>query len=327
MAVKISVVIPVFNPGSHIDDCIRSRAAAVAANRRATKRSSSTTAQRTGRASGSTRWLPSTPTSRSAHIPNSGWPGRPRNIGHRHRVRRVHLLRRQRRLAGPDKALERLYDFAVENGSDIVVGKVVGHRRMMPKEIFRNSKARAVLGEDPLLTLLTPHKLFRKAMLDEHGIRFPEGPRRLEDHLFVMKAYFAAETISILADYPVYHWVRRIDETNASGNRFDPKGYFHNVREVLDVVEADAPSPVSCATGCSPTGTPASPSVALAPERCWPIPGLPARALRRDSHLGAGAVSAQPGPVPAAQLPAPVSPAAGRVLWWDWRRSPAPSAA
>ena len=115
----------------------------------------------------------------------------------------------------------------------------MGHRRGTPKEIFRNSKERAVLGEEALLRLLTPHKLFRKAMLDEHGIRFPEGRRRLEDHLFVMKTYFAAETISILADYPVCHWVRRDDDTNASANRFDPKGYFHNVREVLDVVEAN----------------------------------------------------------------------------------------
>jgi poly(ribitol-phosphate) beta-N-acetylglucosaminyltransferase len=237
MAVKISVVVPVYNPGSHIDDCIRS----VLQQSLPTEEYEAIFVD-----DGSTDETPARLDTLAAehshikvfHIPNSGWPGRPRNVGIDNAQGEFVYFVDNDDWLGP-KALERLYDFAVANGSDVVVGKVVGHRRAMPKEIFRVSKKRAVLGEDPLLTLLTPHKLFRKAMLDEHGIRFPEGRRRLEDHLFVMKAYFAAETISILADYPVYHWVRRHDDTNASGSRFDPKGYFQNVREVLDVVEAN----------------------------------------------------------------------------------------
>ncbi len=51
-------------------------------------------------------------------------------------------------------------------------------------------------------------------------------------------AYFAAERISVLADRPVYHWVRREEAPGASYERFDPAGYFDNVREVLDLVEA-----------------------------------------------------------------------------------------
>ncbi|MBX5469670.1 MAG: hypothetical protein IRZ21_07210, partial [Thermoleophilaceae bacterium] len=83
---------------------------------------------------------------------------------------------------------------------------------------------------------LSPHKLFRRAFLEEHGIRFPEGRRRLEDHVFVTHAYFHARRISVLADYPCYHWmVRRRD--NASLRPFDPAGYYGNLREVLDVVD------------------------------------------------------------------------------------------
>src|SRR3712207_7686009 len=46
------------------------------------------------------------------------------------------------------------------------------------------------------LWLLSPHKLFRRTLLDENGIRFPEGRRRLEDHPFVMHAYFHARSRS-----------------------------------------------------------------------------------------------------------------------------------
>jgi len=89
-----------------------------------------------------------------------------------------------------------------------------------------------------LLSLLTPHKLFRRRLLDEHGLRFPEGRRRLEDHMFVVPAYFAAERISVLADRPVYHWARREEKDTASSQRFDAAAYFANVREVLDLVES-----------------------------------------------------------------------------------------
>ncbi|NHC15161.1 glycosyltransferase family 2 protein [Motilibacter deserti] len=237
MSVKVSVVVPVYNPGSHIDDCIRS----LLEQSLPTDEYEAIFVD-----DGSTDETPARLDALAAehdhvrvfHIPNSGWPGRPRNVGiDNARGEFVYFVDNDDWL-GPE-ALERLYAYAVEHGSDVVIGKLVGHRRGIPKEIFRRSKPKAVLGQDPLLTLLTPHKLFRKAMLDKHEIRFPEGRRRLEDHLFVMKAYFAADTISILADYPVYHWVRRDDDTNASVNRFDPKGYFDNVREVLDVVVAN----------------------------------------------------------------------------------------
>ena len=54
-------------------------------------------------------------------------------------------------------------------------------------------------------------------------------------------AYFAAERISVLADRPVYHWIRREEQDNASYRRFDAQAYFANLREVLGVVEANTP--------------------------------------------------------------------------------------
>ncbi|MBW3652653.1 MAG: glycosyltransferase, partial [Actinobacteria bacterium] len=118
------------------------------------------------------------------HIPNSGWPGRPRNIGiDMARGEFVFFVDNDDWL-GPE-ALERLYGYATRLGSDIVMGKVVGHgTQRVPRGIFRRNEEDVDLEWRPLLYLLSPHKLFRRSFLEEHRLRFPEGRRRLEDHVF-----------------------------------------------------------------------------------------------------------------------------------------------
>jgi hypothetical protein len=136
---------------------------------------------------------------------------------------------------GPE-ALERLVAMAEADRADIVLGKVVGHGKYVPPSIFRRNLHAVSMRDAPLVSLLSPHKLFRRSFLEEHGLRFPEGRRRLEDHVFVLRAYFLTERISVLADYPCYHWVRRGDE-NASSGAWDPVMYYAAVREVLDIVD------------------------------------------------------------------------------------------
>ena len=58
---------------------------------------------------------------------------------------------------------------------------------------------------------LGPTKLFRRALLDRHDIRFPEGWRLMEDQVFTLRAYFRAEVVSILADHTCYFFHRRAD--------------------------------------------------------------------------------------------------------------------
>ena len=121
--------------------------------------------------------------------------------------------------------------------ADIVIGKVVGEGKFVARSVFKRDRQDVTLEWAPLVRLLTPHKLFRKSLLDEHGIRFPEGRRRLEDHVFTMHAYFHARSISVLAGYPCYHWVLRETEDNASYEELEPVGYYENVREVLDLID------------------------------------------------------------------------------------------
>jgi glycosyltransferase involved in cell wall biosynthesis len=143
----------------------------------------------------------------------------------------------------PD-ALGRLYAAATEHAADIVIGKVVGHGGRRTPNLSAVDRHGLDVADVPL-GLLTPHKLFRRSMLEQHGIRFPEGEQRLEDHLFVVPAFFAAARISVLVSRPVYHWVLREDRENASYRLPAPDAHLQAVRELLDIVDARTePGPV-----------------------------------------------------------------------------------
>lgn len=233
---KITVVVPVYNTGEHIEACIDSllKQSMPAEDYEVIFVDDGSTDETPARLD---EVAAANANVTVIHTPNSGWPGRPRNIGIEHaRGKYIYFVDHDDWLG--DEALERLYAYAEENGADVVIGKMSGHGgRGVPRQLFLHNRPDAKLGDDPLLTILTPHKLFRKEMLDSNGIRFPEGKRRLEDHLFVMQCYFAARRISVLSDYLCYHWFRHGE--NASSVRSDPKVYFDSLRDVLDVVETN----------------------------------------------------------------------------------------
>jgi len=170
------------------------------------------------------------------HIPNSGWPGKPRNVGiEASRGEYVYFLDHDDSLA--PEALERMYDMASRNKADVVIGKIAGHGRRVPTTLFRRNYESCTLETAPLMESMTPHKGFRRAFLDEHGIRFPEGRRRLEDHVFVIEAYLLANTVSVLSDYTCYHHIARDDAGNAGFQAIEPGGYYGNLREAIDIAE------------------------------------------------------------------------------------------
>lgn len=232
--IRVSVVVPVFKPGPSFDDLIASLDRQTLDSGAfevllCDDGSGEPTSERLA-AVARTR-----PNVRVLSLEHSGWPGMPRNHGiDAARGKYVQFVDQDDYLF--DGALEKLCDYADANASDVVVGKEVGIGRPLPSRIFRRDIPRAVLGADPLLEMLTPHKMFRTAFLRANGIRFPEGRVRLEDHLFVMQAYFAASTISILASEPCYAWVKQ--PGSASSARIEPETYFPHLETVLDIVEA-----------------------------------------------------------------------------------------
>ena len=86
-----------------------------------------------------------------------------------------------------------MYTVAAAHGTDVVLGKVISDFRGVNHRIYREDRPTCTVHDAPLMESLTPHKMFRTQFLRDHGIRYPEGPRRLEDQLFMAKAYFEAE--------------------------------------------------------------------------------------------------------------------------------------
>lgn len=242
MAVKVSVVVPVYNPGPYLARCVESLVgqSLPADEYEAIFVDDGSTDATPGRLD---ELAVRSSNVRVIHQPNSGWPGKPRNVGLDAARGEYVFFADDDDALGPE-ALERLWAMANRNGSDIVVGKMVGHGRGVPRVLFQRQRDRATLADTPLIDSLTPHKLFRRQFLIDEGLRFPEGRRRLEDHLFVVRAYFAASVISVLAEYDCYHHFARPDRANAGATWLEPAGYYANLREVLEVIESStAPGP------------------------------------------------------------------------------------
>ena len=231
--VKVSVVVPVYNPGRPFRRCLDSlvgQSLPIEAYEVIFVDDGSTdgTAVALDEAAGDH------PQVRVIHQPNSGWPGQPRNRGmDAARGDYVFFCDDDDWLAA--EALEVLHRFAVENGSDIVLGKMGGVGRSVPRVLFTRTRPVATLADAPLMDSLTVHKLFRRAFLIENDIRFAEGRRRLEDHLFMVQAYLEAAVISVYAEQTCYFHVRGTSNISAQPPHWP--SYFADLEEAVEVVE------------------------------------------------------------------------------------------
>ncbi|MEU1885399.1 glycosyltransferase family A protein [Micromonospora rifamycinica] len=235
-APKVTVVVPAYNSGPHIENLVTSllRQSLPAGEFEAVFVDDGSTDSTGARLD---ELAAAHPHFRVLHIDNSGWPSRPRNLGVEHARGEYVFFADDDDWFG-EEALERLYACATAHDADLVIGKMAGHRRSVPRELFRRNRFDATLENAPLIDSLTAHKLFRRSFLVEHDLRFPEGKRRLEDHVLVTRAYFLSRRTCVLADYVCYHHQRRTDAGNVTATALEPAGYFVNLREALDIVDA-----------------------------------------------------------------------------------------
>ncbi|MGK5693026.1 glycosyltransferase family 2 protein [Streptomyces sp. URMC 128] len=171
---------------------------------------------------------------------NSGGPSGPRNVGlGKATGRYVFFLDADDRL-GPE-ALARMVDMADRAGTDVVLGKVEGVNRSAPKSMWGKTVERTDVYSSNIKFTLSAQKLFRRALLDRHGMRFDESLFTGEDALFTMEAYLRADGVSVIADHTCYYLVGRDDgkHVTKSGSytlRFDSARALMNL--IADLVPA-----------------------------------------------------------------------------------------
>jgi poly(ribitol-phosphate) beta-N-acetylglucosaminyltransferase len=237
----ISVVIPAHNPGRYVEPCIRSlvrqsmpknRFEVVFVDDGSTDGTSARLDQ-LAREQGHVRVI---------HIPASGGPGRPRNVGLDAALGEyVQFLDADDELA--PRALERLARMALANDSDIVLGKFASETMTRRQDLFTRNRGSTTLADTPQLAdaSMGPTKLFRTALLRRNEITFPEGWRQMEDQLFTLRAYLAARVISILGDEPCYFFNKREDEGHISAELVDPAAHVAHLGEILDEIDKGVP--------------------------------------------------------------------------------------
>ena len=180
---------------------------------------------------------------RVLHGPHSGWPGRPRNIGiEAARGTYIHFVDNDDVL--PPSALQAMCDAADVDRADVVLGRPASDFRGINHAIYRDSRRGITLAQYPdLVETTTPHKMFRRTLLTDHGIRFPEAMPH-EDQVFVLQAYLRAASITVLTDRCYYFYLRRLGSGRNAGDRsLDPAAQFHALERVLDVIDAGVPDP------------------------------------------------------------------------------------
>jgi len=233
---SVSVVVPVYNAGAYVEPCVESLL-----GQTMPADDLELIFVNDGSTDGSLERLQNHasqhPQLRVITIPNSGWPGKPRNVGTDAAEGEYVMFVDQDDTLEPE-TLERMYRLGSANGADVVLGKVISDFRGVHHNLYRRNRARCDVFSADLMNSLTPHKMLRTTFLREQQIRYPEGPRRLEDQLFMTKAYFAAGSATIVADYVCYRYLRRPDGKNAGSKRIEPAEYYANLAEVLDVVDA-----------------------------------------------------------------------------------------
>jgi glycosyltransferase involved in cell wall biosynthesis len=156
------------------------------------------------------------PEMRVVHQENTGGPAGPRNRGiEMAEGRYLFFLDADDRIGV--EALERMVAMADEQGTDVVLGKMVGvGGRRGPTSMFTHNQSHTDVFHSRVYWTLNPMKLFRRELVEQLGLRFQHDLSPAEDQPFVAMAYLNASGISVISDYDFVYWTERGDSGNLS---------------------------------------------------------------------------------------------------------------
>ncbi|MEU2612018.1 glycosyltransferase [Micromonospora sp. NPDC007271] len=163
-------------------------------------------------------------TVRVLHQPNSGGPAAPSNRAlDEARGRYVFFIGSDDHLGS--EALERLVDAADRWDSDVVLGRMVGtNKRYVHQAVYASTAERVDLFDSELPWSLSNTKLFRRDLIERHGLRFRTDMPMGSDQPFTLEACLRAKKISVLGDYEYYYAVKRDNAQNITyASRFEER--------------------------------------------------------------------------------------------------------
>ncbi len=160
---------------------------------------------------------------RPVHQPNSGGPAGPCNRGLELATGRYVFF-----VGGDDylgaEALERLVHVADDWGTDVLLAKIVSvGGRSVETKMYADQVQSLDLFHSRLPYAMGNTKLFRRSLIDEHDLRFPEDLPMGSDQPFTFAALLHSKRTAVVNDYAYYYGVRREDSSNitfsATGRR------------------------------------------------------------------------------------------------------------
>lgn len=234
----VSVIMPVYNMREYLEACLES-----VLGQKLNEYTLEVIAVDDGSTDGSGELLDAAaardPRVKVIHQENSGWPGHPRNRGIEKASGRYLFFCDPDDLM-PEESLRRLVTFADTHESDVVIPKIVGgNGRWIRGSLYAQTEIDADLYK--AFQTHGPQKLFRRSLVNEHRVRFPEHKMRIEDAMFGFRCYTFARRVSIIADYDYYVLQNRNDGSNISRGGLDPVSYVEDSIQVARIIHQGVP--------------------------------------------------------------------------------------